>query len=184
MIRERRTAMPEHESSDLNLDPNQDYRSAMRALIGARWAELWEAVPVALEGTDPEGVHKVRVASRRLRAAMDVATESFPKPWYRTLHKTAKQITGALGDVRDRDVQLEALGKLRARAKAAERPGIDHLIATIEAERTVARAEMTTFLTKLDKRGMRKETRRRFPPTPEAAPVSGTKRRTKGKRAK
>jgi CHAD domain-containing protein len=185
MIREERTAMPEQESGDLILDPNQDYRSAMRALIGARWVELWEAVPVALEGTDPEGVHKVRVASRRLRAAMDVATDSFPKPWYRALHKTAKRITGALGDVRDRDVLLEALGKQRARARVAERPGIDHLIATVEAERAVARTEMTKFLTKLDKRGLREETRRRFPPPSEAiAPAPGTEERKNGERAR
>ena len=38
-----------------------------------------EAVPVAIEGVDPEGVHDVRVASRRLRAAMDVAASAFPR---------------------------------------------------------------------------------------------------------
>ncbi|HEV2108841.1 MAG TPA: CHAD domain-containing protein [Thermomicrobiales bacterium] len=156
------------------LDPDQDYRSAMQALIATRWAAVWEAVPVALAGEDPEGVHDVRVASRRVRAAMDVATDCFPKPWYRSLHRTAKEITRALGDVRDRDVLLEALATERKRAKVAERPGIDELIARIERERDEARERMVAFLTDLDARGVREETLRRFPPPGEDDPKANT----------
>ncbi len=129
--------------------PDTNYREAMVSLIGERWGEVWKAVPVALLGEDPEGVHDVRVASRRLRAAMDVAVDCFPKSWYKPLHRTAKEITGALGEVRDRDVLLEALAKERATAPATERPGIDRLIHRIERERVAARAEMEAFLTDL-----------------------------------
>lgn len=148
---------------DVDLDPQQDYRSAMQALIAARWETVWDTIPAALAGDDPEGVHDVRVASRRLRAAMDVAADAFAKRWYRSLHRTARAITTALGDVRDRDVMLEALHKERDRAKVAERAGIDRLIARIEWERERARAEMVAFLTDLDARGVRDESRRRFP---------------------
>ena len=75
------------------------------------------AIPIALAGTDIEGVHDVRVASRRLRAAMDIAAPAFPGKWYKPLHRTAKEITGALGEVRDRDVLLEALRADRARRR-------------------------------------------------------------------
>ena len=158
------------------LDPAQSYRSAMRELIAARWGEVWRAVPVALGGEDIEGVHDVRVASRRLRAAMDVATECFPAGWYRPLHETAKAITGALGEVRDRDVLLEALAAEREAAPAAERPGLDRLIERIERERTGARAEMDAFLAGVLARGVPQEAARRFGPAaaPPATEADGT----------
>ncbi|MBA2277137.1 MAG: CHAD domain-containing protein [Chloroflexia bacterium] len=167
-------------TADRALDPDQDYRSAMRALIAPRWEAVWESVPVALAGEDPEGVHDVRVASRRVRAAMDVATECFPAAWFGPLHQTAKAITAALGDVRDRDVLIAALAAKRARAKVVERPGIDHLIARLEGERDEARRTMVGFLTSLDAQGVPEETRRRFPlpsapDTPEVA-KAGAKR--------
>jgi CHAD domain-containing protein len=142
---------------------DESYRTAMRALIGARWEEVWKAVPRAAEGADIEGVHDVRVASRRLRAAMDVAAPAFPASWYKPLHKAAKEITSELGEVRDRDVMIEYLTAARDEASPNERPGIDRLIARIERERTAAREEMERFLHSLAEQGLREETRRRFP---------------------
>lgn len=144
------------------LDPAQDYRSAMRTLIARRWGDVWRAVPVALAGEDIEGVHAVRVASRRLRAAMDVAVECFPAAWYRPLHRAAKEITGALGEVRDRDVLLDALAEARVTAAAAERPGIDRLVDRLDREREVAREEMARFFADLLAQGVPGEAARRF----------------------
>lgn len=147
-----------------DLDPRQSYRSAMRELIAARWGAVWKAVPVAIAGEDIEGVHDVRVASRRLRAAMDVAVECFPSGWYRPLHAVAKEITSALGEVRDRDVLLEHLTNERTAATPGERPGIDRLIARVRSERDTARERMLAFLTNLEDRDVAGETARRFGP--------------------
>lgn len=144
------------------LDPNDGYRDAMKALIGARFGAVWKAVPVAIEGSDPEGVHDVRVASRRLRAAMDVAVDSFPGTWFRPLHGIAKEITTELGAVRDRDVLLDYLRAERERVATNERAGIDRLIARVEREREAARAEMLTFLARLERQNVAEETVRRF----------------------
>jgi len=154
--------------AERRLDPNQDFRSAMRELIAQRWGEVWKAVPVALAGEDIEGVHDVRVASRRLRAAMDVAVDCFPASWYRPLHRSAKAITGALGEVRDRDVLLEALGGDRERAPLEEQPGLDLLIARVDRERVAARAAMEAFLHGLLRSDLPAEIGRRFGPA--AAP--------------
>ena len=148
-----------------------EFAAAMRKRIGERWGAVWKAVPVALAGEDIEGVHDVRVASRRLRAAMDVAVECFPAEWYRPLHRTAKAITGALGEVRDRDVLLEALAARRAEAAPPERPGIDRLISRVERERTAARAEMERFLQGLLEGDIPGEAARRFGPA-AAIPVA------------
>jgi len=143
----------------------------MRELIAHRWREVWRAVPVALRGDDIAGVHDVRVASRRLRAAMDVAVECFSAGWYRPLHRTAKEITGALGEVRDRDVLIVALTGERERAPVEEQPGLDLLLARVERERVSARAEMEEFLRQLIAGDLPDEVVRRFGPA-AAPPVA------------
>ncbi|MDQ3692916.1 MAG: CHAD domain-containing protein [Chloroflexota bacterium] len=152
------------------------YRIAMKSLIAERWRDVWKAVPAAVAGTDIEGVHDVRVASRRLRAAMDVAVECFPASWYRPLHRVAKDITGALGEVRDRDVLLLALTAERDLAPPAERPGITRLIDRIERERGAAREEMESFLQRLMSGGTPNDVAARFGPAagpPSAGGKSG-----------
>ena len=152
---------------EIQLDPEAEYRETMRVLIGERWIKVWEAIPAAMDGEDIEGVHQVRVASRHLRAAMDVAVGCFPDKWYRPLHETAKEITSALGQVRDLDVLHEAFVARRRKLRVTDRAGIDFLIAQIDADRAVARNEMEQFLLKLKRRGLHKETEKRFPVSPE-----------------
>ena len=136
-------------SEDRQPTLDSNFRETMKAMIAERWAAIWKSIPAALEGTDIEGVHDVRVASRRLRAAMDIAAPAFSRGWYRPLHQVAKDITGALGEVRDRDVLLESLRADRAMAPSAEHPGIDRLIERVESERVVARTEMERYLREL-----------------------------------
>lgn len=158
------------------ISSDQRFCSAMKELIADRFGALWEAVPVAVEGTDPEGVHDVRVASRRLRAAMDVAVQCFSAEWYRPLHAIAKEITTALGEVRDRDVLLEAMRGERDAAPPEEWPGIDRLIERVERERDTARAEMLAFLRELESRDIARESVRRFGSAANAPwlPVKGS----------
>lgn len=142
--------------------PEESFRAAMRALIDDRWKDVWKAIPVAIEGVDPEGVHDVRVASRRLRAAMDVAAVAFPQDWYKRLHRTAKEITSELGAVRDRDVQIAYLRTEKQHASPGDRVGIDRLIRRLQDEREAAREEMLAYLENLEVRGIEVETARRF----------------------
>lgn len=139
-------ATPTERATVERITTDQSYRAAMKSLIAARWAEVWRAMPAALAGEGVDGVHDVRVASRRLRAAMDVAVDCFPAAWYRPLHRAAKEITSALGEIRDRDVLLVAFTDELARAPAAEQPGIVRLIDRVERERAAARSEMESFL--------------------------------------
>jgi CHAD domain-containing protein len=139
-----------------------EFREAMRTEIARQWKAVWKALPEAIDGKDIEAVHQVRVASRRLRSAMDVASDCFPAEWYRPLHKSAKRITRTLGGVRDRDVLLAALRNERETASDVERRGIDYLIEQVEQDRKRARKAMIRSLNKLDKQGVRKQSKRRF----------------------
>jgi len=135
----------------------------MRARIGERWDVLWTASPRALDPAESEGVHDVRVASRRLRAAMDIAAPAFPAAWFAPLHKLARKITAELGAVRDREVMLDYLTRAREDAPPNERPGIERLITRIEQERATACIEMERFLEHIRAQKLPEETRRRFP---------------------
>ncbi len=145
-----------------SLDRNVPFSDAMRVLIRERWETVWKTIPAAIEGSDLEGVHDVRVASRRLRAAMDVAVDCFPTSWYKPLHKTAREITRELGEVRDLDVQLEYLDAVREQSAPGDRPGIDRLRDQLTARRDTARARMLEYLAALERRGVRDEVDRRF----------------------
>ncbi len=171
--REKRSTI----ASEAAIDPKQRFRSAMAALIGERWETVWRTIPAAMSGEDIEGVHDVRVASRRLRAAMDVAVDAFPAPWFRSLHATAREITGALGEVRDRDVLLDFLAKAHLRAPREEWPGLDRLMERIENEQKAARATMEHFLETLLAHDLPAETVRRFGPAAgSAAPDADNER--------
>ena len=57
-------------------------------------------------GEDPEELHDMRVATRRMRAAMRLFEDALPER-ARWLREELRWVAGALGDVRDLDVQME-----------------------------------------------------------------------------
>jgi CHAD domain-containing protein len=128
------------------LHPQMPFNQAAALVIDAKLDEMFGHEAGARAGDDIEQVHDMRVASRRMRAAMDVFEDCFPRRTYKPLRKTAATLTRALGAVRDLDVMLEFLKRYRKDLPDDERPGIDDLVATLRAERTVARVEMMQAL--------------------------------------
>ena len=68
---------------------------------------------------DIEYIHRMRVASRRLRAALPLFRTCFPQKQYARWMKALAGITRALGDARDADVQIAFLIKYRKKSAAA-----------------------------------------------------------------
>jgi CHAD domain-containing protein len=71
--------------------------------------------PRALDG-QAEGVHQARVASRRLRELLPVVVRSFDDEDVRELRRDVRDITRALGPVRELDVALLSLADVAARS--------------------------------------------------------------------
>jgi len=75
-------------------------------------SELHQKVPKALKEFDADGIHDARVATRRLKAALDllrfVLSDDHRKPFEKALKKLRKR----LGPLRDLDVMIEHLGEL------------------------------------------------------------------------
>jgi len=60
--------------------------------------------PRAWEGIDPRGVHQMRIATRRLRAALRVFRALLPTDAVARFGRELRWLAGVLGDVRDADV--------------------------------------------------------------------------------
>lgn len=70
--------------------------------------------PRAWEGLDVEGVHQMRVATRRIRAALRAFKRVLPVGQTKTLSDEFKWVAGVLGHVRDLDVCTENLQRDQA----------------------------------------------------------------------
>jgi CHAD domain-containing protein len=64
---------------------------------------------------DPDAIHDVRVASRRLRAALRHLEPCFRKRDARSLRDAARKVARLLGEARDLDIMLENLARDAAR---------------------------------------------------------------------
>src|SRR5262249_27140733 len=66
------------------------------------------SLPVVRKGKDPEGIHDLRVASRRIRTTLQTLEESpvFPRRTVHTLRMRLRGLARAAGKVRDADVLL------------------------------------------------------------------------------
>jgi CHAD domain-containing protein len=98
----------------------------------------------ALDFTDIEGVHDMRVASRRLRSALrDFA------PFLRSKavpQRRLKTLADALGFVRDEDVAIQALEQLKAKASEHIAAGIEQVTDERRWRRVRARESLEKIL--------------------------------------
>jgi CHAD domain-containing protein len=64
---------------------------------------------VAEEGSDPEGVHQMRVALRRLRTICALFRRDIPSPAFQAINREARWLMQQLGPARDWDVFAEGI---------------------------------------------------------------------------
>ena len=91
--------------------PSADARAIdrVRARIADQYAELLRHDPGVRVGDDPEDLHDLRVAARRLRALLRAADVLLVPEWSQPLRDELKWLGGELGPARDLDVLLEHL---------------------------------------------------------------------------
>ena len=94
------------------------YREAAARTVAVRAQELFEHAEGVLDTTDIERVHDMRVATRRLRAVLEIFAPCFPRKALRDVLRDVKALADALGARRDPDVHLAAArGVRRARSR-------------------------------------------------------------------
>ncbi len=101
--------------------------------------------PGARLGADPEELHALRVAVRRIDAVLALFKQQLPDSVVRA-RRIAKGLLRALGAARDFDVQLAELARYCATLSAPERTAAAALRERLEADRSQARLRMMRTL--------------------------------------
>ncbi|HEX4151425.1 MAG TPA: CHAD domain-containing protein [Steroidobacteraceae bacterium] len=101
--------------------------------------------PGARLGDDPEELHDLRVAGRRLEAVLRQFRSSLPDAFLR-IRPTLKAVLRALGEVRDLDVALGELESFCRELPRSERESAGPLKQHLLRERSRARAHMISVL--------------------------------------
>lgn len=96
-------------------------------------------------GDDPEEVHDMRVATRRMRAAIKLFQDALPER-ARWVRDELKWAAGVLGDVRDLDVQLEQIEEWSEGADDEAREALSRTGKALERQREEARGRLLEAL--------------------------------------
>ena len=120
-------------AEEISVDPFEPYALAAARIVRRRADELFEHAENVLDTSDIERVHDMRVASRRLRAVLEIFEPVFPKGDFKTVLRDVKALADALGERRDPDVHIEDMEELEKAFQVAYRPGLDALVDRLRA---------------------------------------------------
>lgn len=115
------------------------------AVMRSQFSTFLRHEPGTRIGEDSEELHDMRVASRRLRAAMQVFKDALPVR-SKKLRDELKWIAGVLGEVRDLDVQLEQLEEWVSEADPEDRDPLGELREVLKERRMKERRAMLRAL--------------------------------------
>lgn len=131
------------------LRPDTPFARAAGRTVRVRARELIDHADGVLDTSDIERVHAMRVASRRLRAVLEIHVACFPPDAYKPILSDVKALADALGARRDPDVQLLALRAFADAVGDAERPGVDVFVAQLEQEQEEGNAVLAEELERM-----------------------------------
>jgi CHAD domain-containing protein len=117
----------------------------VRARLENQLDELLRHDPGTRLGDDPEDLHDLRVAVRRLRALLRAADPLLVPDWSGPLRDELKWLGGELGPARDLDVLLEYLRR-EADDLDVDRVAFAEVLRRLETERAKARKRLTAAL--------------------------------------
>ena len=115
-------------------------------MVEVRAAEVFEHSAGVLDMGEIERVHDMRVATRRLRAALEVFEPCFPPKRHRKALKRVKALADALGERRDRDVAIEFLEGFASEAPEGDQAAVAALIERLRDEQRRANGELAPYL--------------------------------------
>jgi CHAD domain-containing protein len=103
---------------------------------------------------DPENLHQLRVASRRLRAFLRVARELVDRGWAGELNEPLRELGRVTGPARDLDVLLERLGREVESLDERERDAAAELLAGLRDDRGALQRQLVSLLDGAAYRGL------------------------------
>lgn len=111
-----------------------------------QWLDAFvEHTPATRAGEDTEALHEMRVAARRLEAAIRLFGDFLPA-WAVESRTTLRTVMQALGAARDFDVQLEFFRDRKEQLSAAEAKLLEPLESRLSADRAQAHTQLLAVL--------------------------------------
>lgn len=118
----------------------------VRVALETRLGAMLRHAPGTRSGEDPEDLHQMRVAVRRMRAVLRAARPLLDRGWADALRAELGWLGRALGPVRDLDVLLLRLREEARQFGSVEQHDAERLLVALESERDAARATMLEAL--------------------------------------
>jgi CHAD domain-containing protein len=131
------------------------YREAASRTVAVRARELFDHADGVLDTSDIERVHDMRVATRRLRAVLEIYEPCFPRKQLRAALEDVKALADALGERRDPDVQLAQLEEFAAAVKPADHPGVELFVERVRSEQGSANEALGAAIAELEETDLR-----------------------------
>jgi CHAD domain-containing protein len=128
-----------------DVDPGMTSRAVALTVLRRHFSALLAREPGTRLGDDIEELHEMRVASRRLRAALSLFVEVLPETALRARDEL-RWIGERLGAVRDIDVLAEQLDSWLDTVEGADRDALAMLRSLLHEQRQVARVAMLEML--------------------------------------
>ena len=122
------------------------WSEAGRKVLRFHLSRMLARMPGTIAGEDPEEIHAMRVASRRLRAGWRVFGDGFERPIVRRHVRQVRLLGTELGAVRDLDVQVGILVAYRERRSKRERTALMPMLETWQAERAARQRNLVDLL--------------------------------------
>jgi CHAD domain-containing protein len=129
------------------------HAEAGRKVLRFHLARMLAREPGTRAGTDPEELHGMRVASRRMRAAWRVFGDAYQPDKTKVYRRRLRELAGLLGGVRDLDVLIEATEAYAEAIGSPDLPGLAPLLTSWRADRDAARQRL---IVELDSKGHRR----------------------------
>ena len=137
--------------SAYDIAPHATFIEAAHTSLGQQFHEMMSNLDGTRAGDDIEALHDMRVASRRLRAALSVFAAAFPPKPFAVTEKEVAKTTDALGAVRDSDVQIEFMESVIETAPESEKVGLRAFVEHLQKERDRERILLVKELNRLEK---------------------------------
>ncbi|HEU4321684.1 MAG TPA: CHAD domain-containing protein [Roseiflexaceae bacterium] len=119
---------------------------AARRMLRRQFERMLAREDDVRSGEDPEDVHQMRVATRRLRASLQIVQPIYNEKAIVRFRRGLRRIARTLGAVRDRDVFLGHVVAYRDSLPDEQRAAVAPLIDAVERQRTGARADLLDTL--------------------------------------
>lgn len=119
---------------------------AGRKVLLIDWIRMLEHEPGSRAGEDPEEVHDMRVAIRRMRSLLRLLRPYYKVSIVRNFRDHLSQVGTSLGAVRDLDVLLENMHAFQLTQEAEQQAALQEVIDDLELKRMRAREQLIALL--------------------------------------